>query len=199
MKLVVGLDFSEMSERALEVAVNVARRARGAELHLVHVLMPPAAGVELAPSLDIAEMTSDARQNLDDVVERLREWPEIHAYAHVVLGAASKEIVRIADETEADVIVVGTHGRRGLDRALFGSVAENVVRAAPCSVLTVRPNAKSAAESIQPPCADCVAIAAATGGRERTCEHHKRHHPRAHTYSDPQEPFAMGSMTFRFN
>jgi nucleotide-binding universal stress UspA family protein len=200
MKIVVGLDFSQMSEHALEVAVNLARQAHGAELHLVHVAAPPVAGIELAPTLDLAEMADTARTKLAEVIVRMTEWPEIKGFAHVVMGIAERELARIADDVEADLIVIGTHGRRGLDRAVFGSVAEHVVRFAPCSVLTVRPRPPSAADSIEPPCPDCLASAATSGGTLRTCARHARHnHPRAHTYSEIPEPFAMGSQTFRFN
>jgi hypothetical protein len=85
-----------------------------------------------------------------------------------------------------------------MDRMIFGSVAEHVVRSAPCSVLTVRPRKPSAADSIEPPCPDCVAITRSTEGKETRCAAHHRHHPRAHTYSEIPPSFAVGSMTFRF-
>jgi nucleotide-binding universal stress UspA family protein len=58
---------------------------------------------------------------------------------HIRLDAASEEISQLAADLEADLVVVGTHGRRGLGRFLLGSVAEGVVRAAPCPVFVVRP------------------------------------------------------------
>jgi nucleotide-binding universal stress UspA family protein len=197
MKIVVGLDFSQMSERALEVAVNLARQAGGAELHLVHVVARPV--TELAPTLDIGEITEGARKNLHDAMTRMARWPEIRAFSHIVTGVPPREIARVADESEADLIVVGTHGRRGLGRAFFGSVAEHVIRFAPCSVLTVRPKPPTAAESIEPPCPDCLAAAASTAGAQTHCQRHTRHRPRPHTYSEIPEPFAVGSQTFRFN
>jgi nucleotide-binding universal stress UspA family protein len=198
MKIVVGLDFSQMSEGALEVAVNLARQAGTAELHLVHAVSPPAAGAELAPTLDVGEITQTARTTVEDVIARLSAWPNLKTFAHILVGVPAKEIARIADEVEADLIVIGTHGRRGLDRAIFGSVAEHVVRFATCSVLTVRPKPASAADSIEPPCPECLA-AASSGGAKAQCARHTRHHPRGHTYSEVPEPFAMGSQTFRFN
>jgi nucleotide-binding universal stress UspA family protein len=199
MKIVVGLDFSPMSERALEVAVNLARQARGAELHLLHVVAPPVASLELAPNFDTWEIAREARKRLDGAIARLAEWPEIKGISHIVVGVPAREIARLADEMEADAIVIGTHGRRGVDRALFGSVAEHVVRFAPCAVLTVRPKPPSAAASIEPACTDCLAAATLTGLAKATCARHTRHHPRAHTYSEIPETFAMGSQTFRFN
>jgi nucleotide-binding universal stress UspA family protein len=199
MKIVVGLDFSEMSERALQVAVNLARQAGGAELHLVHVVTPPVAGTELAPSFDVGEMAQAARAKLEGAIARMAEWRAISAMAHVVVGVPHREIPRVAEDAEADLIVIGTHGRRGLDRLIFGSVAEHVVRFAHCSVLTVRPKPASLADSIEPPCPECLAAAAGSGNAHARCARHTRHHPRPHTYSEIPEPFAMGSQTFRFN
>ena len=198
MKIVVGLDFSEMSDRALHVAVNLGRSAGTAELHLVHVLAPPVGGAEFAPMVDIGEQTITIRKQISELIETLgKAAPELVTFSHVLVGNPQREIPRIADEIEADLVVVGTHGRRGLNRALFGSVAEHVVRTCACSVLTVRAKPKTAAESIEPPCTDCVAIAA-SGGKEQHCARHASHHPRPHTYSEFPSNYGLGSMTFRF-
>jgi nucleotide-binding universal stress UspA family protein len=198
MKVVVGIDFSDMSDRALLVAVNLARSAGIAELHLVHVLPPPVGGTEFAPIVDVGEQTLLARKQLSAMIDGIAEVTEIIAFSHVLVGNAQKEIPRVADEIEADLIVVGTHGRRGVDRMLFGSVAEHVVRSSPCSVLTVRAKPPSAASTIEAACAECVAIAAKTEGKELRCATHATHHGRAHTYSEVPPSFGLGSMTFRF-
>jgi nucleotide-binding universal stress UspA family protein len=199
MKIVVGLDFSEMSDRALHVAVNMARSAGTAELHLVHVLAPPVGGTEFAPMVDVGEQTLTARTQLADLAESLTEAaPEILAFPHVLVGNPQREIPRIAEDVEADLVVVGTHGRRGINRALFGSVAEHVVRSCACSVLTVRAKAKTASESIEPPCPECAAIGGLSAGKEHRCARHTSHRPHAHTYSEFPPSFGLGSMTFRF-
>ncbi len=198
MKIVVGIDFSEMSDRALLVAVNMARSAGLAEVHLVHVLPPPVGGTEFAPIVDVGEQTLIARKQMAAMIDGMGVVTEIIPFSHVVVGNAQKELPRVADEVEADLIVLGTHGRRGVDRMLFGSVAEHVVRTAPCSVLTVRAKPPTAASTIEAPCAECVAVAAKTEGKELRCSTHAKHHPRAHTYSEIPPSFGLGSMTFRF-
>jgi nucleotide-binding universal stress UspA family protein len=198
LKILVGHDFSTMGDRAVEVAVNLARAAGEADLHLVHVVSPAVAGIELAPVVDAGELVQNARRDLSVIVDKLAAPSGLHAFTHVLVGDARRDLPRLADENEVDLIVIGTHGRRGLDRMMFGSVAEHVVRFAPCSVLTVRPLKKSAADSIEPPCAECTAVAVQTSGKETRCAAHHRHHPRAHTYSELPPSFGVGSMTFRF-
>jgi nucleotide-binding universal stress UspA family protein len=198
LKIVVGLDFSEMSDRALRVALNLASNSAAAEVHLVHAVAPPVASAELAPIVDVRQAAESARQTLTGIVDKLAGMTNIRCVVHVLMGDPQRELPRIAEETAADLIVIGTHGRRGLDRALFGSVAEHVVRKAPCSVLTVRPSATSAEALIEPPCAECVATATRTGGKEKGCAQHSHHWMRPHTYSELPPSFGIGSMTFRF-
>jgi nucleotide-binding universal stress UspA family protein len=63
----------------------------------------------------------------------------VEAEGHVVTGYAAEEIFGVADKEGADMIIMGTHGRKGIDRILFGSVAEKVVKGAKCPVMTIRP------------------------------------------------------------
>jgi hypothetical protein len=106
--------------------------------------------------------------------------------AHVRIGAIAEQITALATEIEADVVVVGTHGRRGVRRLMMGSVAEKTVRLAPCPVLVVRPRDFSqlpAAPEIEPPCPDCVAERQATGNAAWWCEAHSREPDPVHIYS----------------
>ncbi len=198
MKIVVGIDFSETSEQALRVAVNLARSSGMAEVHLVNVLAPPVGGTEFAPLVDVSEQTVNAQRQLADSLESLAGVPGVFAFSHVLVGNPQKELPRVADELEADLIVVGTHGRRGVDRMVFGSVAEHVVRTAPCSVLTVRPRPPTAASTIEPACAECAAVVAKTEGREHRCATHAHPAARPHTYSEMPPSFGLGSMNLRF-
>jgi hypothetical protein len=93
-------------------------------------------------------------------------------------------IVQLAVDVEADLVVVGTHGRGWLAHFLLGSVAEGVVRRAPCPVLVVRPEGATAANvpQIEPPCPDCLSSRKATEGAVFWCDRHREHHERAHTY-----------------
>ncbi len=138
--LVAPTDFSPFAEAALQYARVLAEQF-GAEVHLVHALERPqdmpwwmAEQEYRSRQGDLAEK---ARSQLAALTARL--FAGIDAQAHVRVGIPSDEIVTAARDLHADLIVIGTHGRSGLSRVLFGSVTERVMRHAPCPVLTVRP------------------------------------------------------------
>lgn len=135
--IVFPTDFSTLSDAALDYATAFARDT-GARLLIVHVEEPPAAygGGEMyygLPEPDSAALTS----MLHKVVPPDAEVPFEH---RLLLGDPAGEIVELAREVNADLIVMASHGRTGLRRLLMGSVAEAVVRRAPCSVLTFKPH-----------------------------------------------------------
>lgn len=134
-------DFSENSRRAFRTACMAARITR-ARLVILHVVEPPMAvaveGVMLLPTeIDVNPL----KEKLRELRPRRAKFPIEHRTAN---GDPAQEIVRMAEETAADLIVMGTHGRSGFGRLLMGSVAEHVVRRAPCPVMTVKapPTAK---------------------------------------------------------
>ncbi len=140
--VLVATDFSEPSEKALNYARAMAR-SFGANLHVLHVFEPlwitsadvVGGGMALAGMIQGLEDT--ARKQLDAAVTE-EDRRELHADATLVTSESpAREIARYADEHHIDLIVIGTHGRSGLSRMLIGSVAEKVVRIAPCPVLTV--------------------------------------------------------------
>jgi nucleotide-binding universal stress UspA family protein len=139
------IDFSDASRAAMEVAADLARRT-GAELVLLHAY--PIPGYTFPDGSVVA--SPKMMQDLADQAERhLEEWrgeavrlvgaPRVSAEKAV--GEPAAEIVSYARSAGMDLVVVGTHGRTGLEHALMGSVAERVVRRAHCPVLTVRPSA----------------------------------------------------------
>ena len=142
-KILCPVDFSEPSALALARAADLAEQA-GAELHLMTVVRPmPTAmfgdGLQFSELQNIPDMSTDMAQ------ERLTKMRDEYGKAvldritlQVVLGVPFVEIVRYAREIEADLIVMGSHGLTGIEHLLIGSVAERVVRKAPCSVLVVR-------------------------------------------------------------
>jgi nucleotide-binding universal stress UspA family protein len=140
--ILVPTDLSDGSEEALDYACELARLF-GATVHLLHVIGIPALGVaELGLALTstvIDSLIRDDQQALDELVARKKDCAP---FGQVLLrtGDARDLINRTAKDLGADLIVMGTHGRRGVSRALLGSVTENVVRTAPCPVLTVRPH-----------------------------------------------------------
>jgi len=136
-KLVVGLDFSEPSERALEAGAELARRD-GAEIHLVHAVSLPAASAPWDGVGQLMEAVVEAAQK--DMGKRAAELEAsgLVAHAHVATAAPAELLTDRAREVEAELIVVGTHGHTGLEHFFLGSVAERTVRLAECPVLTVR-------------------------------------------------------------
>lgn len=140
-KVLFATDFSEGSSHALPYAVDLAKQY-GAKLYIVHVLYDVAkTSGWYVPHVSIDEiykdMGSGAQAQLDKTfTEEMRGVKDVERI--VLKGTPHDELCRFAEEKGVDLIVLGTHGRRGLDRVLFGSTAEQVVRNAPCPVLSVR-------------------------------------------------------------
>jgi nucleotide-binding universal stress UspA family protein len=136
--IVFPTDFSTASDAALEHAATLAK-SMGATLLIVHVEEPPLAygGGELY--YGIPEPDSERiLKMLEDVKPKDPSVPFTHRLS---MGDPAGEIVRIATDEGAELIVLGTHGRTGVTRLLMGSVAEVVVRRAPCPVLVYRETA----------------------------------------------------------
>ena len=135
--IIVPTDFSRASDAALGYARMLAARF-GASLHLLHVVDEPGSWSEVYAAIpDIRDrLSADAARRLEAMASCLP--PPVRASSAVVCGAPVPSIVKEAETRGADLIVMGTHGRRGMGHLLLGSVAERVVRLAPCPVLTVR-------------------------------------------------------------
>ncbi|WP_434040829.1 MULTISPECIES: universal stress protein [Sorangium] len=104
---------------------------------------------------------------------------------HLLTGEPAREIVWLAAHIDADLIVMGTHGRTGVQRLVLGSVAERVVRTAGCPVCVVRNKHHDDSwrvPEIEPPCPDCLAARNQSGGATLWCERHQGH-LHAHVYS----------------
>ena len=138
--ILVPTDLSEGAEEALDYACDLARTL-DAELHLLNVVGIPALGV---PELGVALASTVIDQLVVENQTALQELARTHCSATRVgqvlikAGDPPDMINETARELGIDLIVMATHGRRGITRALLGSVAETVVRTAPCAVLTVR-------------------------------------------------------------
>ena len=142
-RILVATDFSPTADAALAQARALAE-ALGASLHLLHVFEDPYTTAPevyavLPPDFREHALREAARQ-LDERLGR-QEKREFGGTTNVVVGSPARDIVRFAAEDSIDLIVVGTHGRSGIAHLLLGSVAERVVRTAPCMVLTVRETA----------------------------------------------------------
>ena len=137
-RILVATDFSACARRALEYGIYVAR-IWSAHMDLLHV-------VEMQPGLELAASVPDplresrrmeSERLLGDLATLVKRGGVGVAW-HLRQGIPSEQIAQAALEQRADLVVVGTHGRTGLDHILLGSTAERVIRQAPCPVLTVR-------------------------------------------------------------
>lgn len=133
--ILIPTDFSDAADAAFHLACSLARD-HGSRLEILHVVTPATVayteGVMLPPTEDIKD---ELWAKLDTIKPT---EASIELSRHMIEGEPATEILRVAKETNSDLIVMGTHGRRGLTRLLMGSVAEEVVRKASCPVLTVR-------------------------------------------------------------
>jgi nucleotide-binding universal stress UspA family protein len=131
-RILVPIDFSDCSIEALRYAMRLAEplRARLIVLHVVEVILHYAAAVDIL----LEEQLDATRRRLSQLLEELRLG---NARAIVQVGIPYRVIVETAGRLDAELIVMGTHGRSGVSRFLAGSVAERVVRMAKCPVLTV--------------------------------------------------------------
>jgi nucleotide-binding universal stress UspA family protein len=138
-RILVPTDFSEGAESALDVAIDLSKKY-GAQITLLHCYEVPLyvySGAPPVPADYWTPIQNAASRRLEAAVAELaRRSPE--AKGLLSQGAPWEQILHAADETKADLIVMGTHGRRGLTHVLLGSVAEKVVRLSPVPVLTVR-------------------------------------------------------------
>ena len=138
-RILVPTDFSDCAKQAIEYGSELAKRF-GAELHLLHVVQPIVMAYAYGAAIpeEALHPEGPAKKELDDV-----EVPDVEHISRVERSVRSGtpfvEIVRCAKQNKMDLIVIGTHGRTGLNHMLLGSVAEKVVRKASCPVLTVRP------------------------------------------------------------
>jgi nucleotide-binding universal stress UspA family protein len=193
--IVVGVDYSDTGELALTRALELATQHRPAEVHVLHVMplnLPLLAPEFAAPSVS-ASLNEAAKQLTAHVEKRVLDFrasraddgsfEAIKVVPHLRTDSPAFEVAQLAADLEADLVVVGTHGRRALARVLVGSVAELTVRLAPCPVLVVRPKVRPApVPAIEPPCPRCVEARASSGGKELWCEQHRERHGQRHTY-----------------
>lgn len=141
-KILVAVDFSDHSKPIADYAKLLAEKT-DAEILVVYAApsLSQYVGFHVPPnSIEsfVGEIVSGAEKSMDAYLEE--NFQGLPATGKVVTGYAAEEILELADKEMADLIVMGTHGRKGIDRILFGSVAEKVVKSANIPVLTVRPS-----------------------------------------------------------
>ena len=141
-KILIPVDFSENSPKIVDYACHIAEKFK-ARLTVVYVVQTLQAYEGFViPHIPMAEFEEDLQKNAQakmvDFVEK--HLPSSLAYdAKVVIGDVAATINSFAEKEGMDMIVMGTHGYKGLEHALFGSVAERVIKMAPCPVLSINP------------------------------------------------------------
>jgi nucleotide-binding universal stress UspA family protein len=140
-RILVPTDFSAASEIAFNYAVDLAAR-EGATIHVLHVIGDLALTAAYADALAIElaglreNLMADAQKRLDEAAAKASA--NVNITTQVLVGQAALLIADTAANRGVDLVVMGTHGRGGFAHLMLGSVAERVVRTAPCPVLTVR-------------------------------------------------------------
>ena len=146
-RIVVGYDYSPLADTALTQAFQLASTDPETEVHVVNVSLPEFGLVSPeAPAVAIGPTTPEGAQNAAKarVNALLSAWQEkshrtfARLSMHATQGSPAREIARMADELQATLVIVGTHGRSGLKRLFLGSVAEGVVRYCHCPVLVIK-------------------------------------------------------------
>ncbi len=143
-KILCAVDFSEFSPEVADAAITMAK-AFDAEVVVMYAAPSLAqyVGFHVPPtSIEsfVGEIVSGAEKSMDAFLNERFEG--VNARGLVATGYAAEEILRVAEEEAVDLVVMGTHGRKGLDLILFGSVAEKVVKSCSRPVLTIRPGAQ---------------------------------------------------------
>lgn len=173
--IVVGYDFSQSARAALQRAVALAGRAPDNVLHVICVVeprhpipdLPAPDGVDYRYAAQVQEMLAA------EIVAALDEADvgPVHFFVHARIGKPAPEILNLAREIGADLIIVGSNGMTGLERLILGSVSEHVVREAGCTVEVARPKAYAEVELIPIEQVD-------------PSEHHPYVPPHRYTYED---------------
>jgi nucleotide-binding universal stress UspA family protein len=209
--IVVAIDYSDDSDLVLEKALELAARNADAVVHAINVV--PAQPPALVDG--VSEVFNNAAPLLGRAAERLKGYAEervarfrdrhadvallgsMRVVVHQRFVAPAEEIAQLAADLEADLVIVGAHGRHGLPRMTLGSVAEAVVRLAPCPVLVVRPKKLAAPlPVIEPPCPCCVQARKASEGKVLWCDQHRERHGQRHTYFQGERAGAESAMPF---
>ena len=196
---VATVDGADSPERVIEAASRIAGSIAGGELHLVHVVQ---GSFDPAPLVGVPNPWNGGPDPLARERDYLQQMGRLavtkfsgRIFAHLASGAPWREIVQAAERLDADLVVVGTHGRTGVARLTLGSVAEVVVRKSKCPVLVIRRKdyAVSDVPEIEPACPECLLKQTETNGASLWCERHATHHPKAHLQYEYPQPIEIGS------
>lgn len=148
-KILVPVDFSLDAREAIHYAADLSKRYEAKTL-LLHVFQPVSYalpdGYILYSAKLLSAMMAEFQKQLDAAKEEAKKAGAVSVGTALLEGVAFEEILNFSEKGDYDLIVMGTHGRTGIRRALLGSVAEHVVREAACPVLTVHPKKRTKAK-----------------------------------------------------
>ena len=195
--ILAEVDFSEHGPSVLQSAVDLASTTPDAELHLVHAFGRAVRADQLQWFPALSALTSiedsDAAGAALHRIAAAIPLRDTRVCAHVHEGSATTVIAELAEDLGADLVIVGNHDRGGGNRSFFGSVAEKLVRMAPCPVLIIRPKSIPSSEPIAPPCPACEAGKRLTWGAHLRCIDHAPRHPGASTHHPTPSTFDLSA------
>jgi nucleotide-binding universal stress UspA family protein len=154
-RILIAIDASEPAEYAVEAGIDLALKLK-AEVALLHVVPPMPTAI-----IDLTLVEADSSGRFEEGKQLLAEYrrclpKKTQVEEMVVDGLPSDEIVAIAKDWNADLIVLGTHNRHGISRFILGSTAETVLRRAPCPVLVVRHKDDATTDDAEPAVGACM-------------------------------------------
>lgn len=184
----VILTAVDANRSAADVVAAAARIASlpGAELHVVHVIEAP-----------VTNRLTGQLEEARDLVERaIADLPaEMRVAVHLAVGEPAAQILQVAANVQADMIVIGTREMNSLERFLLGSVVEPVTRRAQCPVYVVRKKDYHTRDlpEVEPPCPECLATQRSTRGQKLWCARHAQRHVHGNVHYELPEGFGAGS------
>jgi nucleotide-binding universal stress UspA family protein len=186
--ILTAVDGTAASTYAANAAARLGAFA-GSQLHFVHVL-PPFDEKSRDHAIDRGKAVLEEVARTSGVGDR--------ASYHLAAGTPWREIVQLAADLHADLIVVGTHDRPPLERMILGSVAEQIVKKALCPVYVARRIAYAdQVPEIAPPCPACLTVQRQTNGQTLWCERHGRRHVQGRIHYEIPPNFTVGSSLIR--
>lgn len=199
--ILAAIDETSASEDVLRTAAALAQTLANSEVHLLHVVRPVSdVDGRGAPITTLTASVESARSVVEMAASRAAASFSGRIVQHLAFGTPWREILQLATDLHADLILVGSHRRSRVERWILGSDSEQVVRKASCAVLVARPKDYQAeAPEIEPPCPECVATQKQTHGEKLWCSRHDRSnkHPHARLHYEIPQSFAVGSQLIR--
>ncbi|MGA2449464.1 MAG: universal stress protein [Polyangiaceae bacterium] len=187
--VLAALDGSWATDDVVRASANFAQSVPRGELHLVHVVE------DMRPFIEEPGRRSRQRASPDEIAELARAQLRSRAAIvrgefggplaiHVAVGSAWKQVLQVAMDIQADVIVIGASGRHGYKRLALGSVTDRVARSASCPVVVVREKDYHSGPppEIEPACAACLHVQEESCGARLWCEAHAAASPRGHMH-----------------